>query len=336
MSDTRGNAHFSGKSQKSLSKSKELPRLRRSKRLENWSRTKERTRRERKQGPGRPFEHLLNRDRARGAADAYLVQNVSPNPRYAKDPTEIHVIKRRPSEGLKTFIDRFKSESSHIKGVPPVLRISSFMHGHGYPKLEKKLNEKLPKMDQGNTRPVWSIGQEKDRNRSGPRELRRNMGMYTPYSRRDTFTHSLKFEGILAEEADRRSHSLKKVSSSGKRHPPEQSEERKPRKEWRESHKHDKWWKKAQETIQSLKDSRRQRFLRRSIPSLGFGRPSIDHGRGRKKQDCANGIRNSKVSFTIKCHNGKNRDEKSWSGGFDHPFYDQVPDGPRSRYNGNK
>nr|GEU76373.1 hypothetical protein [Tanacetum cinerariifolium] len=52
------------------------------------------------------------------------------------------------------------------------------------------------------------------------------------------------------------------------------------------------------------------RFLKRSIPSLGFGRPSGDHGRGRKKQDCANRIFNSVVSFTIQCHNGKNRDEK--------------------------
>ncbi|GKD15208.1 reverse transcriptase domain-containing protein, partial [Tanacetum coccineum] len=44
------------------------------------------------------------------------------------------------------FIDRFKSESSHIKGVPPVLRISAFMHGHGHPELAKKFNDKIPKM----------------------------------------------------------------------------------------------------------------------------------------------------------------------------------------------
>ncbi|GKC36452.1 hypothetical protein Tco_1048836 [Tanacetum coccineum] len=51
---------------------------------------------------------------------------------------------------------------------------------------------------------------------------------------------------------------------AGKRHPPEQSEERKPRKERRESHKHDKWWKKPQETVQS----RKIRFNRRThLPS---------------------------------------------------------------------
>ncbi|GJU71428.1 reverse transcriptase domain-containing protein [Tanacetum coccineum] len=65
--------------------------------------------------------------------------------RYAKDPTEIHDIKRRQNESLQNFMDRFKSESSEIKGVPPVLRISAFMHDHGHPKLAKKLNDKIPK-----------------------------------------------------------------------------------------------------------------------------------------------------------------------------------------------
>nr|GEU43420.1 putative retrotransposon Ty1-copia subclass protein [Tanacetum cinerariifolium] len=65
--------------------------------------------------------------------------------RYAKDPTKIHDIKRRQNEGLQAFMDRFKYESSHIKGVPLVLRISAFMHGHGHPELTKKLNDKIPK-----------------------------------------------------------------------------------------------------------------------------------------------------------------------------------------------
>ncbi|GJT11999.1 hypothetical protein Tco_0859041 [Tanacetum coccineum] len=65
--------------------------------------------------------------------------------RYAKDPTEIHGIKRRQDKGLQAFMDRFKSKSSHIKRVHPVLRISAFMHGHGHLKLAKKLNDKIPK-----------------------------------------------------------------------------------------------------------------------------------------------------------------------------------------------
>ncbi|GJS13673.1 reverse transcriptase domain-containing protein [Tanacetum coccineum] len=42
-------------------------------------------------------------------------------------------------------MDRFKAKSAHIKGVPPVLRISAFMHGHGHPELAKKLNDKILK-----------------------------------------------------------------------------------------------------------------------------------------------------------------------------------------------
>ncbi|GJS30853.1 hypothetical protein Tco_0491473 [Tanacetum coccineum] len=49
------------------------------------------------------------------------------------------------NEGLQAFMDRFESESSYIKGLPPMLRISAFMHGHGYPELAKKLNVKIPK-----------------------------------------------------------------------------------------------------------------------------------------------------------------------------------------------
>nr|GEZ53466.1 reverse transcriptase domain-containing protein [Tanacetum cinerariifolium] len=48
------------------------------------------------------------------------------------------------NEGLQPFMDRFKSECSHIKGVPFVLRISTFMHGHGHLELAKKLNERIP------------------------------------------------------------------------------------------------------------------------------------------------------------------------------------------------
>ncbi|GJU88306.1 reverse transcriptase domain-containing protein [Tanacetum coccineum] len=65
--------------------------------------------------------------------------------RYAKDPTEIHGIKRRFTEGLQAFMNLFKPKSSHIEDVPPVLRISAFMHGHRNPELANKLNDKIPK-----------------------------------------------------------------------------------------------------------------------------------------------------------------------------------------------
>nr|GEU47348.1 hypothetical protein [Tanacetum cinerariifolium] len=47
--------------------------------------------------------------------------------------------------GLQAFMDRFKADCTHIKGVPLVLRIFAFMHGHGHPELTKKLNDKIPK-----------------------------------------------------------------------------------------------------------------------------------------------------------------------------------------------
>ncbi|GKD25684.1 reverse transcriptase domain-containing protein [Tanacetum coccineum] len=81
------------------------------------------------------FEELSNK----------FLEEFSQQKRYEKDPTEIHGIKRNPNEGLQAFMARFKEKSAHIKGVPPVLRISAFMHGHDYPKLAKKLNEKIPK-----------------------------------------------------------------------------------------------------------------------------------------------------------------------------------------------
>ncbi|GJX47677.1 hypothetical protein Tco_0272867 [Tanacetum coccineum] len=81
------------------------------------------------------FEELSNK----------FLEEFSQQKRYDKDPTEIHGIKRNPNKGLQAFIDRFKAESAHIKGVPPVIRISAFMHGHGHPELAKKLNDKIPK-----------------------------------------------------------------------------------------------------------------------------------------------------------------------------------------------
>ncbi|GJR37621.1 reverse transcriptase domain-containing protein [Tanacetum coccineum] len=75
-----------------------------------------------------------------------LLEEFSQQKRYDKDLIEIHGIKRRQNEGLQAFMNGFKSESSHIKEVSSVLRISTFMHGHGHPKLAKKLNNKIPKM----------------------------------------------------------------------------------------------------------------------------------------------------------------------------------------------
>ncbi|GJU21631.1 hypothetical protein Tco_1154973 [Tanacetum coccineum] len=49
----------------------------------------------------------------------------------------------KDERGLTSIYGSVKSESSHIKGVPSMLRISTFMHGHGHPELAKKLNDKI-------------------------------------------------------------------------------------------------------------------------------------------------------------------------------------------------
>ncbi|GJY73019.1 reverse transcriptase domain-containing protein [Tanacetum coccineum] len=258
----------------------------------------------------RIIRYLLGGGRTGGMTDAHLVQDVWPNPggatrnwfddldpksvdsfeelsqkfleefsqqkRYAKDPTEIHGNKRRQNEGLQAFIDRFKYESSHIKGVPPVLRISAFMHGHGHPELAKKLNEKIPKTvdemfervkafirrevaagsaemvrpsqgDKGYVCSVWTGVPEKARSKGGLREAQRTMGVYTHYPRKDTFTPLIKTpKEILAMEtkkANRGSRVLGEVGSSSEGHPSklpaEQLAEWESGKERCEGHKHE-------------------------------------------------------------------------------------------------
>ncbi|GKB57222.1 reverse transcriptase domain-containing protein [Tanacetum coccineum] len=263
ISDTRRQTHFAYKSQRTLSKNKELAHLRRSRRLEDRSITKEKTRRERSKSRGKRSgyqETSSNSEYEKGGAarkwfddldpksvDSFkelsqkFLEEFSQQKRYAKDPTEIHGIKRRQNEVLQAFMDRFKSESSHIKEVPPVLCILAFMHSHGHPELAKKLNDKIPKMvdemfervrafirgevaaglaemvhpsqwDKGNVRPARSGGPEKARNR------------------------------------DRRS-CASGSWPTGEGHPPEQPEERGSRKEQHKSHKHDKGRIKPQEAF---------------------------------------------------------------------------------------
>ncbi|GKA63714.1 hypothetical protein Tco_0763320, partial [Tanacetum coccineum] len=56
--------------------------------------------------------------------------------------------------------------------------------------------------DKGYVRQAWIGGPERARNRGGPRETGRNMGVYTPYPRKDTFTPLTKTpKEILAMES---------------------------------------------------------------------------------------------------------------------------------------
>ncbi|GKB75105.1 reverse transcriptase domain-containing protein [Tanacetum coccineum] len=234
-SDTRKQTRSASKSQRTPSKNKEPTHLRRSRRLEDRSITKEKARMERSKPKGKRFGHQetsSDSEREEGSEDACgaarnwfddldpksvdsfeelsqkFLEEFSQQKRYAKDPTEIHGIQRRQNEGFQAFMDRFKSK-----------------------KLAKKLNDKIPKTvdemfervwafirgevaagsaemvcpsqgDKGYIHLTWIGGPEKARNRGGLREARRDMGVYTPYPRKDTFTPLIKtLKEILAIES---------------------------------------------------------------------------------------------------------------------------------------
>ncbi|GJX13152.1 hypothetical protein Tco_0204910 [Tanacetum coccineum] len=118
--------------------------------------------------------------------------------------------------------------------------------------------------DKGYVRPAWTGGPERAKNRDGPREERRNMGVYTPYPRKDTFTPLTKtLKEILAMESisfleppplietPKKQNLNKLCDYHGDRgHPPKQLAKWEPMKEWCEGHKHDKTGRKPQEIFE--------------------------------------------------------------------------------------
>ncbi|GJX57820.1 hypothetical protein Tco_0805888 [Tanacetum coccineum] len=153
---TRSKVRSSGKSQRSLSRSKTSSHLRRYERLGagvGHLRGPEYALQETQAHAFHYQNHLLQvppegqapkehkgvrrKQRSRGSSRHLL------RCRGTRGVTHADLV--RLNEGLQAFMDRFKSESSHIKGVPPVLRILAFMHGHKHPELAKKLNDKIPK-----------------------------------------------------------------------------------------------------------------------------------------------------------------------------------------------
>nr|GEW94035.1 reverse transcriptase domain-containing protein [Tanacetum cinerariifolium] len=309
-SDTHRQTRSTIKSQKTPSKNKELTRLTRSRRLEYQSTTKEKARREKVQAQEKETNFC--------------------NKKYAKNPTKIHGIKRRPNEGLQAFMDRLKSESSHIKGVPPVIRISAFMHDHGHPELAKKINDKIPKTidemfewigafikgevaagsaemvrpsqgDKGYVRPAWTGGPERARNRGGPRETRRNIGVYTPYPIKYTFTLLTKnLKEILAMES---------ISFP---EPPPLIKTLKKQKLNNSCDYHRDRGHNTNDCYQ-LKKQIEKSFFGRNISPPGGNRPSSNYGKGRKKQYGANGVHNNKMSFAVQHHNRNDQNEKPQS-----------------------
>ncbi|GJV58729.1 reverse transcriptase domain-containing protein [Tanacetum coccineum] len=128
------------------------------------------------------FEELSNK----------FLEEFSQQKMYDKDPTEIHVIKRKLNEGLQAFMDHFNAESTHIKEVPSVLRISAFMHRHDHPKLAKKLNDKILKIVDEMWERVMAfiMGETANgtRNRGHRRGEGRSIETCAPYARREGFT----------------------------------------------------------------------------------------------------------------------------------------------------
>ncbi|GJS46395.1 hypothetical protein Tco_0596516 [Tanacetum coccineum] len=154
-SRSRGRPRSTRKNRKGVSRKKGISKSRQSVRSETRSRSKSKSVKSKPQS-ARASRRKSSSDsgRARGVGYASMVQDVPPDPvwfdnelkRCDKDPTEIHGMKRKPNKGLQAFMDRFKAESAHIKGVPSVLRISAFMHRHGHPELAKNLNDKIQKI----------------------------------------------------------------------------------------------------------------------------------------------------------------------------------------------
>ncbi|GJW73825.1 reverse transcriptase domain-containing protein [Tanacetum coccineum] len=112
-----------------------------------------------------------------------FLEELSQQKRYDKDLTEIHGIKQKPNEGLQAFIDRFKAESAHIKGVPLVLRIST-----GETAADTTEAIRSPRWEKSVGKANWSEGQNGSRNRGHRRGEGRNMGTCAPYARKEGFT----------------------------------------------------------------------------------------------------------------------------------------------------
>ncbi|GJS75407.1 reverse transcriptase domain-containing protein [Tanacetum coccineum] len=103
--------------------------------------------------------------------------------KYIKDPVEIHHIKQREGESTEDFLQRFKTESRHVKGAPECMRIFGFMHEITNPELIKRLHDKILKsMDEMMRITTAKLGENKIDRRGDFRNQQRSE------RRRDKFT----------------------------------------------------------------------------------------------------------------------------------------------------
>ncbi|GJW93900.1 reverse transcriptase domain-containing protein [Tanacetum coccineum] len=249
-----------------------------------------------------------------------FLEEFSQQKRYAKDPTEIHGIKRRQKEGLQAFMDRFKFESSHIKGVYASqllclvmvirnsLKSSLTKYLRRWMKCSKEsglsLEEKLGEVICGSAEMSFSslvieeavasgklghlvkdIRQNNQRNRSQGRNnvkvinmIRGGRNHMRPFEgERSGLTDELTFPAIPLNRLTDEPIILEVMI---------------------EDHQAKK--------VQISAD----RFLKRNVPPVGDNRPSSNYGRDIKEQNDDDGVCDSKVSFAVKRHNRKDRNEK--------------------------
>ncbi|GJQ97173.1 reverse transcriptase domain-containing protein [Tanacetum coccineum] len=88
-----------------------------------------------------PPESIDSYKNLKAAFLAYFIQQK----KHVKDLVEIHNIKQRDGETMEEFMDHFKVETGHMKGVPECMKISGFMHGVNNIELMKCLNKRVPK-----------------------------------------------------------------------------------------------------------------------------------------------------------------------------------------------
>ncbi|GKD29399.1 hypothetical protein Tco_1240177 [Tanacetum coccineum] len=208
MSDTHSQTHSTGKSQRNPSKNKEPSHRRRSRRLKDQSRTKEKVGRSKSRGKRSGHQEKssdseyekCSKDTYEDLNSPYKIPEPAPFTqritrfkyhRRAKLPRNIRVYEGNKDleDHLSIFLAAAEKNFHNKRDMPKTLqRFTASREGQ--------------KKEKGNVRSAWSGESEKARNRGGPRETRRNMGIYTPYAREDPFTLLTKtLKEILAMES---------------------------------------------------------------------------------------------------------------------------------------
>ncbi|GJV37417.1 reverse transcriptase domain-containing protein [Tanacetum coccineum] len=121
-----------------------------------------------------------------------FLENYLQQKKCIKDPIELHNIKKRDGKSTENFVRRYKLESRDVKGAPECIRISGFMHGITNPELIKRLQDKIPKTQEGNQKKFFRIGSFWNQQKAG----KEAGSVYTPHedSQRNFASEKAKFK----------------------------------------------------------------------------------------------------------------------------------------------